>query len=148
MSTFCFISFSCASPPSPAARLTRACSVRYSRDLEEGTFRNRTSDFVFMIMFGCTLMTVRLCPWLVARSDVIAADRVRPSRQSHVPQPLAHLYARLSLVQEEPERASTNIYLLVCFAKILACLDQLPRHVPVHRQVAALGAPPAHHDVQ
>ena len=31
---------------------------RYCRMLEEGSFRGRTADFVFMFIFGGTIMTV------------------------------------------------------------------------------------------
>ena len=33
---------------------------RYCRMLEEGSFRGRTADFVFMFIFGGTIMTVSL----------------------------------------------------------------------------------------
>jgi Derlin-2/3 len=33
-------------------------SVRYCRALEEGSFRGRTADFFFLILFGAVLMTV------------------------------------------------------------------------------------------
>ncbi|XP_052716542.1 derlin-2-like [Crassostrea angulata] len=33
-------------------------AYRYCRMLEEGSFRNKTADFFFMILFGCTLLTV------------------------------------------------------------------------------------------
>jgi Derlin-2/3 len=31
--------------------------VRYCRLLEEGTFRGRTADFVYMILFGATMIS-------------------------------------------------------------------------------------------
>ena len=33
-------------------------AYRYCRMLEEGSFRNRTADFFYMILFGCGLMIV------------------------------------------------------------------------------------------
>lgn len=33
-------------------------SYRYCRMLEEGSFRGRTADFVFMFIFGGAIMTV------------------------------------------------------------------------------------------
>jgi len=33
-------------------------TYRYCRMLEEGSFRGRTADFVFMFLFGGALMTV------------------------------------------------------------------------------------------
>ena len=33
--------------------------VRYSRLLEDGHFRGRTADFLFMLLVGATIMTVR-----------------------------------------------------------------------------------------
>ncbi|CAC5357837.1 DERL2_3 [Mytilus coruscus] len=33
-------------------------AYRYCRMLEEGSFRNKTADFFFMILFGCSLMTI------------------------------------------------------------------------------------------
>jgi len=32
--------------------------VRYSRALEEGSFRGRTADFFYMVFFGATIMTI------------------------------------------------------------------------------------------
>lgn len=36
---------------------------RYCRMLEEGSFRGRTADFVFMFLFGGLLMTVSFSSW-------------------------------------------------------------------------------------
>lgn len=33
-------------------------AYRYCRMLEEGSFRNKTADFFFMILFGCTLLSL------------------------------------------------------------------------------------------
>lgn len=41
-----------------AAFLIGPPSYRYCRMLEEGSFRGRTADFVFMFLFGGFLMTV------------------------------------------------------------------------------------------
>lgn len=34
---------------------------RYARSLEEGSFRRRTSDFFFMLLFGALFLIVRTC---------------------------------------------------------------------------------------
>lgn len=52
-------------------RVTHVCAVssswtfryRYCRMLEEGSFRGRTADFVFMFLFGGFLMTVSFKQW-------------------------------------------------------------------------------------
>lgn len=36
-------------------------SVRYCRLLEEGSFRGRTADFVYMLLLGAVVMIVRPC---------------------------------------------------------------------------------------
>lgn len=38
--------------------LYQCCRFRYCRMLEEGSFRGRKADFVFMFLFGGVLMTV------------------------------------------------------------------------------------------
>lgn len=41
--------------------LCQCCRFRYCRMLEEGSFRGRKADFVFMFLFGGVLMTVSFC---------------------------------------------------------------------------------------
>ncbi len=68
-----FLYVGALSPP-PAGRLQPltvlcACSsrIRYSRSLEEGSFRGRTADFLFFLLIGGSLMLVRA---LVAVHDL------------------------------------------------------------------------------
>ncbi|MEE6527022.1 hypothetical protein FKM82_028051, partial [Ascaphus truei] len=42
---------------------------RYCRMLEEGSFRGRTADFVFMFLFGGLLMTVSFQPMIGSLSN-------------------------------------------------------------------------------
>lgn len=56
-------------------------SYRYCRMLEEGSFRGRTADFVFMFIFGGAIMTVSFMnhtsnAWNIAQKRVIVTDNV------------------------------------------------------------------------
>ena len=50
---------------------------RYCRMLEEGSFRGRTADFVFMFIFGGAIMTVSFVMW-------IALTTVEPQISRHL----------------------------------------------------------------
>lgn len=56
---------------SPAAESLTKLSYRYCRMLEEGCFRGRTADFVFMFLFGGVVMNVSFFR--------LAKNRVNPS---------------------------------------------------------------------
>ena len=56
-------------------------SYRYCRMLEEGSFRGRTAEFVFMFIFGGAIMTVSFMnhtsnAWNIAQKRVIVTDNV------------------------------------------------------------------------
>lgn len=56
-------------------------SYRYCRMLEEGSFRGRTADFVFMFIFGGAIMTVSFMnhtsnAWNIVQKRVIVTDNV------------------------------------------------------------------------
>lgn len=56
-------------------------SYRYCRMLEEGSFRGRTADFVFMFIFGGAIMTVSFMnhtsnAWNIAQKRIIVTDNV------------------------------------------------------------------------
>ena len=50
--------------------------VRYCRLLEEGSFRGKTADLVFLLLFGAVIMTVRAGPHHVLRSGALAQRAV------------------------------------------------------------------------
>jgi hypothetical protein len=60
-----------ASAPSPDASLSAGLDfffhmfflVKYSKSLEEGSFRNRSADFFWMLLFGAAIL-VATAPWV------------------------------------------------------------------------------------
>ena len=50
--------------------------VRYSRNLEEGSFRGRPADYIMFLLFGAVLMTVRVShgPPLFSRVEEQCSD--------------------------------------------------------------------------
>ncbi|XP_074462845.1 derlin-2-like isoform X6 [Larus michahellis] len=49
---------------------------RYCRMLEEGSFRGRTADFVFMFLFGGFLMTAPFLPWVLMGFSLLLGNSI------------------------------------------------------------------------
>ncbi|XP_021061068.1 derlin-3 isoform X4 [Mus pahari] len=49
---------------------------RYCRMLEEGSFRGRKADFVFMFLFGGVLMTAPFLPWALMGFSLLLGNSV------------------------------------------------------------------------
>ncbi|XP_040859468.1 derlin-3 isoform X4 [Ochotona curzoniae] len=49
---------------------------RYCRMLEEGSFRGRTADFVFMFLFGGFLMTAPFLPWALMGFSMLLGNSI------------------------------------------------------------------------
>ncbi|XP_043846831.1 derlin-3 isoform X3 [Dromiciops gliroides] len=49
---------------------------RYCRMLEEGSFRGRTADFVFMFLFGGVLMTAPFLPWVLMAFSLLLGNSI------------------------------------------------------------------------
>ena len=52
--------------------------VRYSRLLEDGYFRGRTADFLFMLLVGATIMTVRFLSLLLWNLTITRTHKTHP----------------------------------------------------------------------
>lgn len=59
--------------PSEPNQYPAFCSVRYSRSLEEGSFRGRPADFLTCLLFGMAVLLVR---GLLAASERLSGARL------------------------------------------------------------------------
>ncbi len=58
--------------------------VRYSRMLEEGSFRGRTADFLLLLFYGMFVMLVRLCVCVCVCVCVCQRERERERERESV----------------------------------------------------------------
>lgn len=94
-----------ASAPSPDASLPAGLDfffhmfflVKYSKSLEEGSFRNRSADFLWMLLFGAAIL-VATAPWVniqfLGSSLTFMMVRCRRCRRRR-PQPMCSAVMRL-----------------------------------------------------
>ena len=79
-------------------------SYRYCRMLEEGSFRGRTADFVFMFIFGGVLMTVSF----LGKTIIISTNWVAPCK----PAPRDYFVAIFQVAQNQLQFGMSTLFVL------------------------------------
>ena len=119
--------------------------VKYSKSLEEGSFRNRSADFLWMLLFGSAIL-VAAAPWVNIQflgssltfmmvRRVVRCWRLQGELKAGLVTASAST-AKLTLVWPPPARPAG-----VCVGSAAPVRQpQLPGHLHVHRPLPALGA--------